>query len=102
MRQNGVMTIEELRRTKREEIIRVATKHGASNIRIFGSLARGEHSDASDIDILVDLEPNRSLMDLGGLLMELQSLLHARVDVATERMLRPKVRERALLDAVPL
>jgi predicted nucleotidyltransferase len=96
------MTIEELRRTKREEIIRVATKHGASNIRIFGSLARGEHSAASDIDILVDLEPNRSLMDLGGLLMELQSLLHVRVDVATEDMLRPKVRKRALLDAVPL
>jgi uncharacterized protein len=96
------MTIEELRRTKREEIIRVATKHGASNIRIFGSLARGESSPASDIDILVDLEPNRSLMDLGGLLMDLQSLLHVRVDVATERMLRPKVREKALRDAIPL
>jgi hypothetical protein len=96
------MTIEELRRTKREEIIQVATKHGASNIRIFGSLAREENSPASDIDILVDLEPGRSLFDLGGLLTDLQSLLHAQVDVSTERMLRPKVRERALRDAIPL
>lgn len=96
------MTIEELRRTKREEIIRVATKHGASNIRIFGSLARGDNSAASDIDILVDLDPDRSLFDLGGLLTELEILLQARVDVATEGMLRPKVRARALQDAVPL
>lgn len=96
------MTIEELRRTKREEIIRVATKHGASNIRICGSLARGDNSAASDIDILVDLDPDRSLFDLGGLLTELEILLQARVDVATEGMLRPKVRARALQDAVPL
>jgi predicted nucleotidyltransferase len=96
------MTIEELRRTKREDIIRVATKHGATNVRIFGSLARGDNSAASDIDILVDLDPDRSLFDLGGLLTELEILLQARVDVATEGMLRPKVRARALQDAVPL
>jgi hypothetical protein len=96
------MTLDELRRSKRDEILRIATKHGASNVRVFGSLARGEHSPSSDIDILVDMDPDRSLMDLGGLLMELQEVLQVRVDVATEDMLRPKVREGAMRDAVPL
>jgi predicted nucleotidyltransferase len=96
------MTLDELRHSKRDEILRIANKHGARNVRVFGSLARGENSPSSDLDILVDLDPHRTLMDLGGLLMELQDVLQVRVDVATEDMLRPKVRERALLDAVPL
>jgi uncharacterized protein len=96
------MTLDELRRSKRDEILRIAATYGASNVRVFGSLARGENSSSSDVDILVDLNPNRSLMDLGGLLMDLQELLSLPVDVATEDMLRPKVRERALIDAVPL
>ena len=96
------MTLEELRRTKRDQILRIAASHGAYNVRVFGSAARGDASPASDIDFLVDLDPDRTLMDLGGLLMALQELLQSRVDVATERMLRPKVRERALADAVPL
>jgi len=96
------MTLEELRRTRKEEILRLAASYGARNIRVFGSVARGDSSSASDIDFLVDLDPDRSLMDLGGVLMELQEMLQARVDVATAGMLRPKVRERAMLDAVPL
>jgi len=96
------MTLEELRQTRRDQILRVAASHGAYNVRIFGSTSRGDASLASDIDFLVDLDPDRTLMDLGGLLMELQELLQTRVDVATETMLRPKVRERALADAVPL
>ncbi len=96
------MTLAELRRSKRDEILRIAAAYGASNVRVFGSLARGEISASSDIDILVDLDPDRSLMDLGGLLMDLQEALPFPVDVATEDMLRPKVRARALLDAVPL
>jgi predicted nucleotidyltransferase len=96
------MTLEELRRTKRDQILRLAASHGARNVRLFGSAARGDTSPASDIDFLVDLDPDRTLMDRGGLLMGLQELLQARVDVATEGMLRPKVRERALADAVPL
>ena len=96
------MTIEELRQTKRDQILRLAGRYGAHNVRVFGSTARGDNSPASDIDFLVDLDPDRSLMDLGGLLMGLQELLQARVDVATEGMLRPKVRQRALVDAVPL
>jgi predicted nucleotidyltransferase len=100
--QNGVMTLDELRRSKKDQILRIAAIYGASNVRVFGSLARGENSPSSDVDILVDLDPNRSLMDLGGLLMDLQEILPLPVDVATEDMLRPKVRARALLDAVPL
>jgi uncharacterized protein len=96
------MTLDELRRSKRDEILRIAPTYGASNVRVFGSLSRGGNSSSSDVDILVDLDPNRSLMDLGGLLMDLIDVLHLPVDVATEDMLRPKLRERALLDAVPL
>jgi hypothetical protein len=96
------MTLEELRRSKRDQILRVAREHGAHNVRIFGSFARGEQNPASDIDLLVDLDPDRTLMDLGGLLMNLQEMLNVRVDVATEEMLRPRVRERVLCDALPL
>ena len=80
----------------------LAGRRGASNVRLFGSVARGDCDDSSDYDFLVDLAPDRSLMDLGGLLMDLQDLLQARVDVATESMLRPAARESALRDAVPL
>ena len=96
------MTLDELRRSKSDEILRIAATYGASHVRVFGSLARGGNSSSSDVDVLVGLDPNRSLMDLGGLLMDLRDVLHLPVDVATEDMLRPKLRERALLDAVPL
>ena len=87
---------------KRERVIRIAARHGARNVRIFGSVARGEAGPDSDLDLLVDLDPGRSLFDLGGLLMELQELLGCRVDVITERGLRPRLRERVLREAVPL
>jgi predicted nucleotidyltransferase len=96
------MTLEELRHSKRDQILRVASEHGAHNVRVFGSFARGEQNPGSDIDLLVDLDPDRTLMDLGGLLMDLQGILNLRVDVATEGMLRPKVREQVLRDALPL
>ena len=87
---------------KREEIIRIARLRGAGNIRIFGSWARGEGDEASDIDLLVDLEPGRSLLDLGGLWWDLNLLLSRKVDVITEKSKRPRARERALKEAVPL
>jgi predicted nucleotidyltransferase len=96
------VSLDELRRTKRLQILRVAESFGARNVRVFGSVARGKDTGSSDIDLLVDLDPDRTLMDLGGLLMELQTLLGRPVDVATEAMLRPHVREHALRDAVPL
>jgi len=94
--------IEELLQAKREEILRVAAKRGARNVRIFGSVARGEADEASDIDILVDLEPGRSLLDLGGLWSELNELLGRKVEVVTEKGLRERIRDRVLREAVPL
>lgn len=84
---------------KRNEILRIARLHGASNVRVFGSFSRGDADDQSDVDILVDLEKGRSLMDLGGLLMDLQALLGRPVDVVTEKGLRPRIRERVLREA---
>lgn len=72
------------------------------NVRVFGSVARGEARPDSDIDFLVDLEIGRSLLDLGGLLMDLQDLLHCKVDVVTEKGLRNRIRTRVLKEAVLL
>ncbi len=78
---------------KRQQILSIADKYGAHNVRVFGSVARGEARPDSDIDFLVDLEPGRSLFDLRGLLYELQSLLGVEVDVVTEKGLRERIRE---------
>ena len=96
------MTLETLRQASRETILATAARHGAGNVRVFGSVARGEADDLSDLDLLVDLDHDRSLMDMGGLLMELQAQLNAKIDIATERMLRRDIRERVLSEAVPL
>ncbi len=96
------MTLEDIRRLKRDDVLRIARLHGARNVRVFGSWARGDANPSSDIDLLVDLDPDRTLMDLGGLLTDLQEILDMRVDLATSGLLRPKVREQALRDAVPL
>ncbi|HWX42310.1 MAG TPA: nucleotidyltransferase family protein [Blastocatellia bacterium] len=96
------MTFDEVFFGKREEILRIAVRHGARNVRIFGSVARGQAGKESDLDVLVDMEPGRSLLDLGALLMELQELVGSRVDVVTEQGLRPRIRERVLQEAVPL
>jgi len=96
------MGVEELLKAKREEILRIAARHGAVNIRVFGSVARGDARPDSDVDFLVDLEPGRSLLDLGGLLMDLQDLLGRNVDVVTERGLRPRIRDRVLAEAMAL
>ena len=96
------MSLNELLQEKREDILHVAAKRGASNVRIFGSVARGEDDERSDIDFLVDMEPGRSIFDLGGLLMELQDLLGHQVDVVTERGLCARIKEEVLREAVPL
>jgi len=95
------MTLTDLR-TRRSEIPDLAQARGASRVRVFGSIARVEASEAGDVDFLVDLEPGRSLLDLGGLLMDLQDLLQRDVDVVTERWQRPRVAQRVLADAVEL
>jgi predicted nucleotidyltransferase len=91
-----------LLKNKRKDILHIASKYGARNVRIFGSLARGEAREDSDIDFLVDMESGRSLFDLGGLLMDLQNLLSQKVDVVTEKGLRPRIRDRVLKEALPL
>jgi len=96
------MTIEQLRTQRREEILRLAASRGARNVRVFGSVARGDADERSDIDFLVDLEPGRSLLDLGGLNRDLERLLDAKVDVVSSRGLRERVRDRVLREAVPL
>ena len=97
-----VRGIRQLLTAKRSEILRVAKAHGAGNVRVFGSVARGEASLESDVDLLVDLEPGRSLLDHAALMLDLESLLGRRVDVAVARGLRPRIRERVLKEAVPL
>jgi predicted nucleotidyltransferase len=97
-----LMPLNALLQEKREDILRIAAKRGAYNVRVFGSVARGEADSKSDIDILVDMEPGRSLFDLGGLLMDLQDLLGHDVDVVTERGLRERIRERVLKEAIAL
>ncbi len=96
------MVTDELLNSKREEILRIAARRGACNVRVFGSVARGQVEAGSDVDFLVDLEPGRSLLDLGGLLMDLQELLGRPVDVVTENGLRERIRGRVLREAVPL
>ena len=96
------MSLNELLQEKREDILRIAAKRCAYNVRIFGSVARGEADSKSDIDIVVDMEPGRNLFDLGGLLTDLQDLLGHDVDVVTERGLRERIRERVLKEAIAL
>jgi hypothetical protein len=96
------MTLQELRFGKRDEILRAAAQRGARNVRVFGSVARGDNDAESDVDFLVEMEPGRTLFDLSGLLLDLETLLHVSVDVVTEGGLRPKVRERVLSEALPL
>ena len=88
--------------TRRDDILSIAARHGARNVRVFGSVARGDAGPESDVDILVDMEPGRSLFDLGGLLYDLQTLLGVEVDVVTEKGLRPRIRAQVLQEAIPL
>ena len=92
----------ELIKNKRDEILRLSTVHEAKNVRIFGSVARNEAGEESDIDFLVDLEPGRSLLDLGGLLVDLEQLLTRKVDIVTERGLHWYLRDKIINEACPL
>jgi uncharacterized protein len=96
------MSINELLKEKRGDILRLAGKYGASNVRVFGSVVRGEAGPESDIDFLVDMEPGRTLFDLGGLLYELRELLGISVDVVPSKGLRENVRSNIIKEAVPL
>ena len=96
------MGIPEIIGNRKDQILALAAKHGAYNVRVFGSVAQGTADETSDIDFLVDLEDGRSLFDLGGLLMDLQNLLQRQVDVLTEQSLHWYIRNKVLNEAKPL
>jgi predicted nucleotidyltransferase len=91
--------LDTLQREKRSEILRLAELHGCRNVRVFGSVATGESNPGSDVDFLVELEKGRGLLDLGGLLTDLQNLLGVEVNVVESSCIHPYVRDRVLAEA---
>lgn len=96
------MDIRLLLEGKRDEILRIASAHRVYNIRIFGSVARGESDDESDVDFLVELGPGCGLLEHAALIRELEELLGRKVDIVSEKGLRQRIRDRVLREAVPL
>jgi predicted nucleotidyltransferase len=96
------MGTKELLESRRNDILNLAATHGAKNIRIFGSVARGEGGPGSDVDLLVDMEEGRNLLDLVGFWQDLEALLDRRVDVITDGGISPYLRERIHAEALPL
>ncbi|MBW4538914.1 MAG: nucleotidyltransferase family protein [Myxacorys chilensis ATA2-1-KO14] len=96
------MGIDELLADKREEILAIAAQHGAYNVRVFGSVARGEARADSDVDFLVEIEESRSLLDRIALIQDLQDLLGRKVDVAKTQNLHRLIRDRVLEEAIAL
>lgn len=96
------MPADDLLERNREQILRVCAKHGALNVRVFGSFARGEAGPDSDVDLLIDVASEHSAWFPGGLLMDLQDLLGRKVDIVTPDALHWVIREQILSDAVPL
>jgi predicted nucleotidyltransferase len=94
--------LDPLIRAKRREILALVTRRGARNLRIFGSMARGEAAPGSDVDFLVELGPGSTLLDLGSLQMDLQDLLGRKVDIVEPEALHWYIRDRVLQEAVPL
>jgi predicted nucleotidyltransferase len=92
----------ELVRSRREEIQRIAALHGARNVRVFGSVARGGARPESDVDFLIDVEPVTSPWFPAGLILDLEKLLEKRVEVVTERGLHPMLRAEVLREAIPV
>jgi hypothetical protein len=96
------MYLNDLLKSKRDEIIKTAAKHGAHNVRVFGSVARGEADAQSDIDLLVEFKQGTTLLGHAALISELEELLGVKVDVVSDRGLRERVRDRVLNEAVAL
>ncbi len=96
------MGIKEILANRREQILSLAAKYGAYNVRVFGSVANGLADEKSDVDFLVELEDGRTLFDLGGLLMDLQELLQRKVDVVTENGLHWYIKDKILNEAKSL
>ncbi|MCU0565630.1 MAG: nucleotidyltransferase family protein [Oculatellaceae cyanobacterium Prado106] len=102
MKTQTSLEVEQILVDRRSQILEIAHKHGAKNVRVFGSVVRGEATPESDIDFLVDLSENLSPWFPTGLIHELEDLLHHKVDIVTERTLHAFIRDRVLQEAKPL
>jgi predicted nucleotidyltransferase len=96
------MKVNEILRQKREEVLKLAHQHGAFRVRVFGSVAKGEDTEASDLDLLVEMEPERSLLDLVAIKQDLEDLLGCKVHMVTEAAVSPYFREKVMQEAVHL
>ncbi|MGD0092801.1 MAG: nucleotidyltransferase family protein [Planctomycetota bacterium] len=96
------MGMDEILKDKRDEVLRIAAKHGAYNVRVFGSVARGDARPDSDVDFLIQAGPHRTFFFPGGLVADLEDLLGRKVDVVTEKALHWYIRDRVLKEAIPL
>jgi predicted nucleotidyltransferase len=96
------MKIDKALKEKRDQILTIAGQYGARNVRIFGSIARGEGKRASDLDVLVELDPGRSLLDIIAIKQDLEDLLNIKVDVVTEAAFSPYIRDEVLRQAISL
>jgi uncharacterized protein len=103
MRENIKIGLKQLLQEKREEILSIAAQHGSYNLRVFGSVARGEETEASDIDFLIDYDLERiSPWFPGGLIRDLETLLNRKIDVVTTKSLHYLIRDKVFNEAVPL
>ncbi|MCE5324085.1 nucleotidyltransferase family protein [bacterium] len=96
------MNVRQLLESKRDDILRIASAHNAHNLRLFGSIARSDYDDKSDIDFLVELGPGCGLLEHAALIRELEELLGRKVDVVSEKGLRQRIKNQVLREAVPL
>ncbi len=97
-----MMKLAELVQKRRADILQLSQKYGARNVRVFGSAVRGEDTNQSDLDLLVNFEPERSLLDHVALMQDLEELLGRKVDVVSEKALHWYIRDRVLKEAKPL
>ena len=98
----GIMKLGPFIRERRENILKIAKDHGATNIKIFGSYARGDEQPGSDLDLLIELEPGRSLLDIIAIKQDIEDMINRRVDVVTARALSPYIREEIIKEAIAL
>ncbi len=96
------MAFRQILEERRDDVLNIAAKHGAYNVRVFGSVARGDDRPDSDVDLLVDVGPTTSSWFPAGLVLDLEQILGREVEIVTEKGLNPHLREHVLREAVPL
>jgi uncharacterized protein len=102
LQEKANMNISELLQQKRRQVLEIAEGHGARNIRLFGSVARGEETESSDLDLLIEMDSGRGLLDVIAIKQDLEELLGCKVDVVTEAAISPYLRDKVLHEAVSL